>query len=91
MSEPQTPRADESHSEARTPDSPNMGNQNAPEARDNSSTNNASNAASADAAAGHAFARPATFQLLYESRDGRMCLFQDEAGHLTCVRSDRFA
>lgn len=43
------------------------------------------------AGAGSRAAHLATFQLLYESRDGRMCLFQDEQGHLTCVRADRLA
>lgn len=33
----------------------------------------------------------ARFTLLYESRDGRLCLFQDHEGHLTSVDSARFA
>ena len=34
---------------------------------------------------------PARFSLLYESRDKRLCLFEDAEGHLTSVDSDRFA
>ena len=34
---------------------------------------------------------PARFSLLYESRDKRLCLFEDADGHLTSVDSDRFA
>ncbi len=30
---------------------------------------------------------PAKITLLYESRDGRFCLFEDAHGHLTAVRS----
>ena len=33
----------------------------------------------------------ALFKLLYESRDGRLCLFEDKDGHLTAVRADRLA
>lgn len=28
---------------------------------------------------------PATFSLLYESSDGRLCVFEDAAGHLSAV------
>lgn len=31
----------------------------------------------------------AAFTLLYESRDGKMCLFEDASGHLTAVRAER--
>lgn len=34
---------------------------------------------------------PARFKLLYESADRRFCLFQDEEGHLTSVRSSKLA
>ena len=33
----------------------------------------------------------ATFRLIYESRDGKLCLFEDADGHLTSVRSLRLA
>lgn len=32
---------------------------------------------------------PATFSLLYESSDGRLCVFEDEAGHLSAVDASR--
>ena len=32
---------------------------------------------------------PARIKLLYESRDGRLCLFEDADGHVTAVRSSR--
>lgn len=32
---------------------------------------------------------PSTFGLLYESRDGRLCLFESASGHLTAVDSSR--
>lgn len=31
----------------------------------------------------------ARFSLLYESRDGRLCLFEDAEGHVTSVDSQR--
>lgn len=34
---------------------------------------------------------PARITLLYESRDKKLCLFQDASGHLTAVRSARLA
>lgn len=34
---------------------------------------------------------PGAFKMIYTSRDGRMCLFEDEAGHITAVNSDRLA
>ena len=34
---------------------------------------------------------PAKITLLYESRDGKLCLFQDAQGHLTAVRSSQLA
>ena len=33
----------------------------------------------------------AQFALLYESKDGKLCLFEDAEGHLTAVRSDKLA
>lgn len=33
----------------------------------------------------------ARFSLLYESRDRRLCLFEDADGHLTSVDADRLA
>ena len=33
----------------------------------------------------------ATFKLLCQGRDGRLCLFEDADGHFTAVRSDRLA
>ncbi|MBR3182712.1 MAG: hypothetical protein IKF56_08795 [Eggerthellaceae bacterium] len=33
----------------------------------------------------------AQFTLLYESKDGRLCLFEDADGHLTAVRADKLA
>ena len=34
---------------------------------------------------------PAWFTLVRESRDGRLCLFEDADGHYTVVRSARLA
>ena len=34
---------------------------------------------------------PAKITFLYESRDGRLCLFQDANGHLTAVRASKLA
>ena len=34
---------------------------------------------------------PARISLLYESRDGRFCLFEDANGHISAVRSARLA
>lgn len=33
----------------------------------------------------------ARFSLIYESEDGKLCLFQDADGHLTAVRASRLA
>ena len=33
----------------------------------------------------------ATFKLFCQSRDGKLCLFEDADGHLTAVRADRLA
>ena len=35
--------------------------------------------------------RPATFSRYYESRDSKLCVFEDENGHFTSVRADRLA
>ena len=34
---------------------------------------------------------PASIKLIYESRDGKLCLFEDRDGHITAVRSARLA
>lgn len=34
---------------------------------------------------------PARFRLIYESRDRKLCLFEDSHGHLTVVRASRLA
>ena len=34
---------------------------------------------------------PAKISLLYESKDGRLCLFEDALGHLSAVRASRLA
>lgn len=34
---------------------------------------------------------PAKITLLYESRDKKLCLFEDAHGHLTAVRASRLA
>lgn len=34
---------------------------------------------------------PAKIKLLYESRDGKLCMFEDAQGHLTVVRSEKLA
>ena len=39
----------------------------------------------------HAVLAPARISLLYESRDGRFCLFEDANGHISAVRSARLA
>ena len=36
-------------------------------------------------------AAPARFSLIYESDDGRFCLFEDGNGHITAVRSSALA
>jgi hypothetical protein len=33
----------------------------------------------------------ATFRSIYTSRDGRLAVFEDDCGHLTSVRTARFA
>lgn len=35
--------------------------------------------------------KAATFKKIYESRDGKICLFEDEKGHITAVNSKRLA
>ncbi len=35
--------------------------------------------------------RLATFSRYYESRDRKLCVFEDEHGHFTSVRADRLA
>ena len=37
------------------------------------------------------FASPARISLLYESKDGRLCIFEDGEGHLTAVRASSLA
>ena len=34
--------------------------------------------------------KPSKFSRLYESRDSRLCVFEDEHGHLTSVRDISF-
>lgn len=34
---------------------------------------------------------PSRFTLIYESKDGRLCLFEDADGHITAVRADKLA
>ena len=34
---------------------------------------------------------PAQIKFLYESRDGKLCLFEDAAGHLTAVPTAKLA
>ena len=34
---------------------------------------------------------PARFALVYESKDGRLCMFEDKDGHLTVVRAEKLA
>ncbi len=34
---------------------------------------------------------PANFQMLYESRDGKFCLFETREGHLSAVKASRLA
>lgn len=38
---------------------------------------------------GRSLPAPARFAMLYESRDGRLCLFEDAEGHLTSVDAQR--
>lgn len=33
----------------------------------------------------------AQFSLVYVSKDGKLCLFEDADGHLTAVRADKLA
>ncbi len=33
----------------------------------------------------------AQFTLVYESKDGRLCVFEDAEGHLTAVRAEKLA
>lgn len=33
----------------------------------------------------------ATFKKIYESRDGKICLFEDSKGHITAVNAKRLA
>lgn len=48
-------------------------------------------AAEAPAAPERVEATASRFALLYESRDRRLCLFEDAEGHLTSVDAERFA
>ena len=34
---------------------------------------------------------PGNFSLVYESKDGKLCLFEDAEGHLTVVRAEKLA
>ena len=34
---------------------------------------------------------PGAFKMLYESRDGRLCLFEGNDGHLSAVDASKFA
>ena len=34
---------------------------------------------------------PGRFTLIYQSKDGKMCLFEDADGHLTAVRAEKLA
>lgn len=34
---------------------------------------------------------PGRFMLVYESKDGRLCMFEDVEGHLTVVRAEKLA
>ena len=34
---------------------------------------------------------PAKISLIYESKDGRFCLFEDAEGHITAVRASSLA
>lgn len=38
-----------------------------------------------------AMALPARFRRLYESRDGKLCLYEDEHGHLVAADASKFA
>ncbi len=33
----------------------------------------------------------AQFTLIYESKDGKLCVFEDAGGHLTAVRAEKLA
>ena len=33
----------------------------------------------------------ARFTLVYESKDGKLCVFEDKDGHLTAVRAEKLA
>lgn len=35
--------------------------------------------------------KAATFKRIYESRDKKLCLFEDDKGHITAVNAKRFA
>ena len=39
----------------------------------------------------HPLAAPARISLIYESEDGRFCLFEDGDGHITAVRASALA
>ena len=45
----------------------------------------------ASSAESHVLDVPAKITLLYESKDRRLCLFEDANGHLSAVRSSRLA
>ncbi|MBQ3106738.1 MAG: hypothetical protein IJC51_04655 [Eggerthellaceae bacterium] len=57
------------------------------------SQSQSSDAASASSSAPDSSATPsfARFQLLYESRDGKMAVFEDEHGHIVAVDTARLA
>ena len=42
-------------------------------------------------AEGEQLEAPSAFKLIYQSRDGRMCLFEDEEGHITAVDGNRLS
>lgn len=62
------------------------------DARDARDTRDAGNACDAgNAHAAHRPALPGAFQLLYQSRDGRLCLFESKEGHLSAIDAAKLA
>lgn len=55
-----------------------------------SAAEDASHTASQDAPSAD-FAKFSQFRNVYESRDGRLCVFEDDAGHLVAVKASRLA
>lgn len=55
-----------------------------------SAAEDASHEASQDAPSAD-FAKFSQFRNVYESRDGRLCVFEDDAGHLVAVKASRLA